>query len=195
VDASLLTVAQPDQGAVDLAEVPKGYELVDGHLVELNVGAKSGWVGGRLFALLLAHSDKHGLGHVFPGETAYRCFPNRKTVRKPDASFIRRGRLKDEEIPDGEIKIHPDLAVESVSPNDLVYELDDKVEEYLAVGVRLVWVINPRTRIVIVHRADGSLVKLREGQDLDGEDVVVGFRCPLAAFLVPAKQETNGQQG
>jgi Uma2 family endonuclease len=183
-----------DPEALDLHEVPEGYELVDGRLVEQHVGAKSSWVAGRLFALLLAHSEKHGLGWVFPSETAYR-FPNRKTTRKPDASFIRRGRLKDEVIPDGELKLHPDLAVESVSPNDTVYELDEKIEDYLAVGVRLVWVVNPQARIVIVHRPDGTLSKLREGQELDGEDVVPGFRCALAAFLPPLKPETNGEPG
>ena len=74
-----------------------------------------------------------------------------------------------------------------------MYELDEKVEEYLAAGVRLVWVINPQTRIVLVHRANGSMAKLREGHDLDGEDVVPGFRCSLTAFLPPLVQETNGQ--
>src|SRR5262249_42594845 len=134
---------------IDTLDVPEGYELVDGQLRELAMGAKSSWVGGALYALLHDHCSQNNLGWAFPQETAYRGFGKRKSVRKPDASFIRKGRLKNEELPEGDLRIAPDLAVEAVSPNDTVYELDEKVEEYLAAGVRLVWVINPLTRVAI----------------------------------------------
>jgi Uma2 family endonuclease len=48
-----------------------------------------------------------------------------------------------EQLPEGHTRIAPDLAAEVMSPNDLAYEVDRKVKEYLAAGVRLVWVINP----------------------------------------------------
>jgi Uma2 family endonuclease len=190
----LPAVALREESAADLIEVPKGYELIDGQLVELKVGTESGLVGGRLFALLLAHCDKQQLGFVLPSETVYRCFPKGQTARKPDVSFVRKGRLKNDRVPAGDMKIAPDLAIESVSPNDTVYELDEKVEQFLAAGVRLVWVINPQARIAIVHRADGSMAKVRDGQELDGEDIVPGFRCSLSAILPPRETETNGQE-
>ena len=85
------------------------------------------------------------------------CFPDAPAkVRKPDASFIRRGRLPGEALPDGFCPIPPDVAAEVVSPNDLAYEVDEKVGEWLRAGVRLVWVINPRARIVAVHRRSTS---------------------------------------
>ena len=49
--------------------------------------------------------------------------------------------------------------------------------EYLGAGVRLVWVVNPPTRTVRVHRADGTVADLREADELAGEDVLPGFRC------------------
>ena len=55
-----------------------------------------------------------------------------------------------ERLPAGHIPITPDLAVEVVSPNDRVYEVDTKVEEYLRAGVPLVWVVNPETRVLHV---------------------------------------------
>jgi Uma2 family endonuclease len=188
------SVAPSGQSAADLVEVPDGYELVNGQLMEMNVGAESAWVSGNLFILLGAHNNKQQLGFVLPSETVYRCFPKGQTARKPDASFVRKGQLKDDRVPAGDMKIAPDLVIESVSPNDTVYELDEKVEQFLAAGVRLVWVINPKARIAIVHRADGSMAKVREGQDLDGEDVVQGFRCSLTAILPPPKVETNGEE-
>jgi Uma2 family endonuclease len=185
MDASADVVKNGPGESVDTLDVPDGYELVDGQLREMAVGAKSSWVGGRLFARLDSYCERQNLGWAFPQETAYRCFGTGHTVRKPDASFIGKGRLKGEELPEGDLRIYPDLAVESVSLNDTVYELDDKIEEYLEAGVRLVWVINPKTRIAVIHRADGTMAKVREDQELSGEDVVPGFRCRLSDVLPP----------
>jgi Uma2 family endonuclease len=174
--------------------VPKGYELVDGKLVELNAGAKSGWVGMRLARRLDEHCEATGAGWAFGAETVCRCFDGKKTARKPDTSFVGHGRLKGEQLPPGDLFLAPDLAVEVVSPKDTVYELDAKVEDSLAAGVSLVWVVNPQTRTVVVHRHNGTMSKVREGQELDGEEVVPGFRCSVAAFLPLPAQESNGQQ-
>ena len=62
---------------------------------------------------------------------------------------------------------------------DKFYEVDRKVLEYLEAGVRLVWVVNPDCRHVWVNRHDGSVQRLREQDELNGEDVLPGFRCPL----------------
>lgn len=174
-----------DSELLDTPEVPSGFELVDGELQELAVGAKSSWVGGRMHALLDQFCRSNNLGWTFPQETTYRGIGKRRSVRKPDASFIRLGRLKNEEIPDEDLRIAPDLAVESVSPNDTVCRLNDKVEEYLQAGVRLVWVIDPMTRIAFVHRPDGTVRKVLEDQELDGEDVIPGFRSRLGDVLPP----------
>jgi Uma2 family endonuclease len=180
----------------DTLAVPDGYELVDGELVEVKMGARSSWVGGQLIGLLSPFCGKNALGWVWPADLVYRCFANRRTARKPDVSFIRRGRLPNEELPEGDLGLAPDLAVEVVSPNDTVYELDTKVEEYLAAGVRLVWVINPNSRLAVIHRLDGTMTKVRQDQELSGEDVVQGFRCVLAECLPPLpQQQAAGGQG
>ena len=86
--------------------------------------------------------------------------------------------------------IAPDLAVEVTSPTDTVYELEEKVEEYLRAGVRLVWVIHPEVHAIQVIRGDGSGYRLRAGDELSGEEVVPGFRCPVAS-LFPAPQSVD----
>lgn len=101
-------------------------------------------------------------------------------------SFIRFGRLPAEQPPEGHIRIAPDLAVEVVSPHDLAYDVDSKVEDYLQADVRLVWVVNPVTRTVRVHRPDGPGTTLRLDDELTGGDVLPGFRCPLRdIFTLP----------
>ncbi|MBI3466935.1 MAG: Uma2 family endonuclease [Planctomycetes bacterium] len=164
----------------DLLTMPDGdrFELVAGNLVERNMGAKSSYVAGRTHVLLTEFCDSHRRGLAFPEGTSYQCFPDDSSkVRRADVSFIATGRLPNDEPPDGHILIAPDLAVEVVSPNDLAYEIDEKVEEFLAAGVRLVWVVNPATRTVRVHRPDRPGITLRAEDELTGDDVLPGFRC------------------
>jgi hypothetical protein len=68
----------------------------------------------------------------------------------------------------------------------LVLGLEEKVEEFLQAGVRLIWVIYPEVRVIQVIRRDGSGHRLRPGDELSGEDVVPGFRCPVASVF-PAR--------
>ena len=86
-------------------------------------------------------------------------------------------------MPEGWAKIPPDLTVEIVSPNDLVEEQDENLEDYWKVGVPLVWVINPNSRTVRVHRKDCSASDLHDAGELSGEDVIPGFRCPVREIL------------
>jgi Uma2 family endonuclease len=124
---------------------------------------------------------------VFPEGTSFQCFPDEPDkVRRADVSFIRFGRLTREQPPEGHIRLAPDLAVEVVSPNDLAYDVDSKVEDYLQAGVRLVWVVNPVTRTVRVHRPDGPGATLRADDELTGGDVLPGFSCRIRElFILP----------
>lgn len=170
----------------DLLVMPGGdrYELVDGHLVERTMGSWAGFVAGQLFAQIVQHKSGKKLGLLLNSDVTYQCFAG-NVVRMPDLSFIRTGRLPEDRVPVGHIKIPPDLAVEVVSPTDIQYDVDNKVAMYLEAGVKLVWVINPETRVVIIYRADGSIAGAREGGDLDGEDAVPGFCCRVADLFVP----------
>ena len=162
------------------------FELVDGELVERNVCVLSSLVEGITYARLFAYSEANDSGPVWPGSNGYQCFPDAPNkVRRPDVSFVRRERFSVEHFRNGWLTIHPDLAVEVLSPNDKVYEVDEKIEEYLAAGVPLVWVINPETRIVEVHRKDGTVSKLYAHDELSGEDILPGFRCQVGSLFPP----------
>lgn len=156
------------------------YELVYGRLKEIDMGALSSLIGGRLFRRLANFCGEDGPWLVWPEGCGYQCFPHAPNlVRKPDTSALRRERLPGGEVPEGHLRLAPDLAAEVLSPNDLVYETDQKVEDYLRAGTRLVWVIHPLSRIVLIYRANGTIVGIREHDELDGEDVLPGFRCPV----------------
>lgn len=185
------TVAQKVQyEPEDLLTMPDGdrFELIDGRLVERNMGKWSSYVAGNVHQRLKNHSDEHHVGWVYPEGTSYQCFPDApKKVRRPDVSFIRLDRMSpDEAMSEGHLRIAPDLAVEVLSPNDLAYDVDKKVEEYESADVRLIWVVNPETQTVRVHRADGTVSVFHEGDELDGENVVPGFRCRVSELFLPA---------
>ena len=162
------------------------YELVDGRLVERNMGNKASWVGSRLIARLVRHVEENRLGWVFTSDNGFRIDPTRPNlVRRPDISFVRFGRFPNEEPSDVYDRLAPDLAVEVISPGDASIEVEEKTNEYLAAGVRLVWVVQPTVQRVMIYRADGTLAALRATDELSGEDVVPGFRCSVAELFQP----------
>ena len=68
------------------------------------------------------------------------------------------------------------------------HEVAEKIEEYLSAGVSLVWIVNPHTRTVLAYRKDLDTVSfLHEADELSGEDVLPGFRCPVRAVFPPVK--------
>ena len=71
-----------------------------------------------------------------------------------------------------------------LSPGDRSRDVLDKVGEYLQAGVRLVWVIDPTTRRAHIYRPDSGII-LTSKDDLDGEAVIPGFRCPINDLFVP----------
>ncbi|MFO0953053.1 MAG: Uma2 family endonuclease [Isosphaeraceae bacterium] len=183
-----LVETSPRLTAAELAVMPDegAFELVDGELREKRMGAESAWIAGEVFAYIREICRYGRLGWAFGTEVGYRCFPDDPDrVRRPDASFVRAGRLPGERLPEGFVTLPPDLAVEVISPHDLAEEVERKVDEYLRAGVRLVWVLSPKTRSVRVHRLDGSISGLRGGDELTGDDVLPGFRCPVNVLFPP----------
>jgi len=170
----------------DLLALPEygRFELIDGQLVERKMGAKSSYAATKLLIRFGSFVESNNLGLVFQADCGYQIFaeePGR--VRFADASFIRRGTLPEDRIPQGHCRVVPDLVIEAVLPNDTAYEVEDKIAQWLGAGVRLVWVLYPETQRVQVHRADGTVTKLRSAEGLSGEDVIPGFQCQVAEIF------------
>jgi Uma2 family endonuclease len=62
-------------------------------------------------------------------------------------------------------------------------DVQQKVRDYLDAGARLVWVVAPGAKTATIYRADGSARLLRDGDHLDGEDVLPGLLIPLAGIF------------
>jgi Uma2 family endonuclease len=174
--------------ADDLWRLPNDgmrHELVKGVLHTMPpAGFEHGAVGINLTLPLGAHVKTNELGVVVAAETGFLIATNPDTVRAPDIGFVRQDRIQAAGIPRSYWPGAPDLAVEVVSPNDTVFEVDDKVQEWLTAGASLVWVVNPRQRTVTVYRPGANPVILTTSDTLDGLQVVPGFSMPVANIFV-----------
>jgi Uma2 family endonuclease len=173
------TVTRP-MTADELWQLPREgqrHELVRG---ELRTMPPSGFEHAvrvvNLTVPLARHVQEHHLGVVVRAETGFILARDPDTVRAPDIAFVRQDRLPAAGNPHGFWDGAPDLAVEVVSPGDTFAEVEEKVEEWLTAGTRMVWVVNPRRRTATVYRSRSQIAILTENESLDGHDVVPGFR-------------------
>ena len=174
--------------ADELLMLPRGrfrYELIKGELRTMSPsGSEHGAVIVNLTVLLGQHIKAHKLGVAFGAETGFKLASNPDTVRAPDLSFVPNEHIPATGIPKAYWSGAPDLAVEVLSPNDRDAEVKEKTAEWLANGARAVWLIDPKRRSVTVYRSLNDVTTLTETDELDGQDVVPGFRCRVAEIFV-----------
>ena len=156
-------------------------ELVRGSIrVMTPASGRHGLVSGNIFVLLSVHVRKYRLGVCFADSTGYTLPNLERTVRAPDASFVRADRLPPEGPSNGFLQLAPDLAVEVVSPSESAMSLAEKLEDYFAAGTRAVWVIETDQRSVTVHEAGEARVVVGTGELLRGGSVLPNFVCEVA---------------
>ena len=159
----------------------RSYELVDGVLLEKEMGFQESAIAVEITTRLKNFIRGKSLGVIAGADGMMKLAPG--LVRIPDASFVRKaqfpgGRIGYAPIPN----IHPDLAVEVLSPSNTVEEMDEKLDDYFTAGATLVWLVEPDTRSVSVFTsADrAAAVRLTIADTLDGGAVLPGFTLPVA---------------
>jgi Uma2 family endonuclease len=174
--------------ADELFAMPKDgfrYELVKGELKKISpAGTEHGAIIFNLSILLGQHIKSNKLGQGFGAETGFKLSTNPDTVRAADIAFVRRERIPETGIPKNFWQTAPDLAVEVLSPGDSYEDVDEKVEDWLDAGTRAVWIVNPRRRSVNVYRSMTDVTRLADSDDLEGGEVVPGFRCKVSEIFV-----------
>jgi Uma2 family endonuclease len=163
----------------------KRFELVNGEIREMvPTGGEHGEVGGDLFGPMWSFNHAHKLGRLTTAETGFvlGIRPDGKAdVRAPDIGFVSIERAPQ---PFGSkyVPMAPDLAVEVVSPGDKDWEIDEKIDDYLRYGVRLIWVVRPASKTVTVYRGN-NMKRLTVDDTLDGEDVLPGFAIKVSEIF------------
>ena len=157
----------------------EGYEYVKGELVPMSPASmEHGEISSNVIRHLSLHVFEHQLGRLYTAGTTFHLGDR---VVKPDIAFVSEARLpKDREKGS---PVPPDLAVEVVSPTDKHYDVTKKAFAYLKAGTRLVWVIEPVARTVMVYRSETDFTLLTNEDTLTGGNVVKGFTCPVAQLF------------
>lgn len=160
------------------------YELSRGELVPMTpVGIRHAAVVSKLDGVLGSYVRARELGITGP-EGGFYLRRNPDTLRAPDVAFISKDRIAKEGIPEKFADFPPDLAVEVLSPEDTATEVQRKVEEYLTGGVSLVWIVDPANQRVTVYRSLQDVKVLTPDQELDGGQIIPGFRIKVAEIFV-----------
>lgn len=151
------------------------YELVQGRMVvqEPVPGGPHGRSQSRLARRLGNWMEAFGQGEVFV-QIGFIVSDHPATVREPDTAVLLKPRSWEGE-PGNWIRGAPDIAVEILSPSNRPREMREKMRDYFDAGALRVWIVDPQTCTVTIHRADGSKTIFREGDRLEDPDVLPGF--------------------
>ena len=119
------------------------------------------------------------LGQAFDSSTGFEL-PNGAN-RSPDASWLRQDRWESltQEQREGFIPLCPDFVVELRSKTDSLKDLREKMQEYLANGTQLGWLIDPQNQRVEIYRPGQMVQALDHPSSLSGEPLLPGFTLSL----------------
>ena len=143
----------------------------------------------NLFLALHPHVATRSLGEVWGDNVGYALPHAPDTLRGPDVSFVRAGRLPEELPLRGLFPIAPDLAVEVLSPNDRYGDVIEKLDDFFAAGTTLAWIVDPVRRHVECVTPDGPRRIVREGDVLDGAPVLPDFTLPVVDVFAGVARE------
>lgn len=181
-------------------QIPKSLKFTDDKFVEMVAANKDlrlelspqgelsimsptgGETGNRNFEMCLDlgyWNRQNGLGKAFDSSTGFKL-PNGAT-RSPDVSWIKieRWNALTPEQRKRFLPLCPDFVIELVSESDDLADTQAKMREYIANGLRLGWLINPKNKQVEIYRPNQEIEVLESPTSLSGEDVLPGFILDL----------------
>jgi Uma2 family endonuclease len=120
-----------------------------------------------------------GLGRTFDSSTGYDFTEFEGGKRSPDISWIEKSRLEGVEIV-GFIPVVPDFVIELRSATDNLKPLQEKMQEYQRLGVKLGLLVNPKNKQVEIYRPGQTAVVLDSPDAIDCGEVMPGFVLSLS---------------
>jgi Uma2 family endonuclease len=142
-------------------------DYVDGELIERSVGERPhSKCEGLIYAYLLEVSKNLDVFAFIE----WRVQVAHERFRIPDVLVVA-GPEPKEDI----LTAPPLIAIEVLSPEDLLNTMQSRIDDYLHFGVRYVWLVDPRARRAWVHTDEGTY----ESKDLVLRTENPGLTLPL----------------
>lgn len=150
-------------------------------LVMTPSGIHTSYKNGDLFNELKNWNRIAKLGYVYGSDAGF-TFPN-NAVRSPDASFVYKAKI--DALSDFEKErfahVVPEFVVELMSPSDSLKHHQEKMKEYIENGVRLGWLIKPKTEEVYIYRQFAEIELIKGFNNvLSGENILPDFTFDLS---------------
>jgi len=148
-------------------------------IIMVPTGGETGRRNFTLAGLFFAWVESDGTGVGFDSSTGF-TLPN-GAKRSPDLAWVRRSQWEGlteaerEEFP----PLCPDFVMELRSRSDDLDKLKAKMEEYIANGALLGWLIDPTQKKVYVYRPAAEAACLKNPKRISGNRVLPGFRLDL----------------
>lgn len=143
-------------------------------------GAETGRTNADLAFQVVAWAKRDGTGQTFDSSSGF-TLPN-GAIRSPDVAWVR-GERWDRLTPAqkaGFAPLCPDFAIELRSPTDRLRSVQGKLEEYIANGAQLAWLIDPQTLTVHVYRPGRPVEKIERPAEICGDPELPGLVVDLA---------------
>ena len=153
---------------------------------------RTGYQNGEIFRQVSNWALADGRGVAFDSSTGYDL-PNGAN-RAPDVSWVLKSRIA-ELTPEERFDYYPlcpDFVIELRSKSDRLSTLQDKMREYLSIGARLGWLVDPKERTVHIYRADAPPEILTEPATISGDPELPGLIVDLAAVWNPESHMLAG---
>lgn len=177
-----LTAEQYADQKFDLTDGGRWTELVKGRVITLQPPDDAH--GNIVRNLTLAFSN-----YIHAGSQGYACFElglvtTRKpdTVRCPPLCFFTEGELF-EHLDEVVSTSKPQLVVEIASSNDRRRGMDQKILEYQASGMKLIWVVDPFAKQIHVFEWARDPKEYSDHQTLHGTAALDGFQMPVSEIF------------
>lgn len=149
------------------------YEYIDGQAVELNVGTgQHSSIQAASGAIFRNHFRQHGGGRVFVELRCRLMVGGRTRFYQPDVAVMVGSDSYDFPFLDRA----PELVIEIRSPDDSIAQLMRKAQHYMDNGSKIVWIVLPEERAVLVCRPGAPVQPAAGEESLDAEPLLAGFR-------------------
>ncbi|BAY30081.1 hypothetical protein NIES2107_19250 [Nostoc carneum NIES-2107] len=138
-------------------------------------GGETGKRNVNLILQVAQWNEQNQLGEVFDSSTGF-TLPN-GADRSPDVSWVEKSRWNALTAEQREkfIPLCPDFVIEILSPSDRLQKVQEKMQEYLANGCRLGFLINRKQQELEIYRPQQPVEILKAPLTVSGEDVLPGF--------------------
>jgi Uma2 family endonuclease len=158
------------------------FELERGRIVEVPPpGQRHGGISVNVSYVLSGYIRRQRKGFL-SSDAGVIVEHNPDSVKGPDLAYYGISPRYDDVTPKYAETL-PTLVVEIISPNDRMSDLHKRITHFHRLGIRLIWVIDPEDRTVMVFRPGEFTEVLTDEEELTGNGVLPDFRCRVAEFF------------